>query len=312
MSAIWFDHFMTFTSATNIDDYLAEYVAQGFVTHEQTVRHPPGLRNGFISLGPDYLEFCWVEDETQFAASADHQVFRTGKRPFGIGMIAQDIQALHNDWLARGYVVPQITSRAPSDAPADSPPAWSFQEIPHDLLPGCLCFALTYHTRTRDERIEVRGGPNTIYALSGVTFVTGEAEIRAMRWRDLLAPEESLVTSESGFTIQIGPHLVTWMTPDACLTTYGQPWITSPHVYGDLALVHILATDLEQARIVLEHAGRRVIPHTTNGQEALLIKPDPRDGVTFLVLQQPIAIWLQERTARTGEQITYSSDAQLQ
>ena len=63
MSAIRFDHLITFTSATSIDDHLKEYVAQGFVPHAQTVRHEPGLRNGFVSLGPDYLEFWWVEDE---------------------------------------------------------------------------------------------------------------------------------------------------------------------------------------------------------------------------------------------------------
>jgi hypothetical protein len=57
MAAIWFDHLFTFANTTKIDDHLSEYVAQGFLTHDQTVRHPPGLHNGFVSLGPDYLEF---------------------------------------------------------------------------------------------------------------------------------------------------------------------------------------------------------------------------------------------------------------
>jgi Glyoxalase-like domain len=124
MSAIRFDHLITFTSATSIDDYLNEYVAQGFVPHTQTIRHVPGLRNGFISLGPDYLEFWWVEDEAQFtAAGADQQALRTGQRPFGIGMVAQDIHAVHDDWATRGYAVSPVSSRAPRDAPADTPEA---------------------------------------------------------------------------------------------------------------------------------------------------------------------------------------------
>jgi hypothetical protein len=163
----WFDHLFTFTSATSIDDYLDEYLVQGFLTHEQTVRHPPGLRNGFVSLGPDYLEFWWVEDEAQFAlASMEQQAFRTGRHPFGIGMIAPNVQAVHDDWRACGYAVPPVSSRAPRDAPADAPPAWSFQDIPRELLPGCLCFALTYHGRSPAEHIAVRVGPNTIVALN--------------------------------------------------------------------------------------------------------------------------------------------------
>ena len=304
MSAIRFDHLITFTSATSIDDYLNEYVAQGFVPHEQTVRHEPGLRNGFVSLGPDYLEFWWVEDEAQFAAAGvDQQALRMGQRPFGIGMIAQDIHAVHDDWTARGYAVLPVSSRAPRDAPADAPPAWSFQDIPRALLPGCLCFVLTYHGRSADDRIEVRVGPNTIYALSGVTFVAVDAEERAVRWRNLLAPGEPLTASRTGVAVRIGPHQATWMAPDAYQTAYGRPWMAAPHPYGELALVHLLAANLERMRIMLEQAGRQVIPHNANGHEMLLIEPDARDGVRFLVQQQPIAIWLQERTARTGEQL---------
>lgn len=310
MAAIRFDHLITFISATTIDDYLNEYVAQGFVTHDQTVRHPPGLRNGFVSFGPDYLEFWWVEDEAQFAAAgADQQAFRTGHRPFGIGMVAQDVQALHDDWIARGYTVPPITSRAPRDAPADAPPAWSFQDIPRDLLPGCLCFALTYHGRSPDDRIDVRVGPNAIYALSGVTFVTEDAEARASRWRELLAPGERVTPSGAGFAVQIGPHQVMWMRPDDYHAAYGRPWIAAPHPDGELALLQLLATDLTQMRTVLERAGRHLTPYIVNGQEALLIEPDARDGVVLLVRQQPIAEWLQARTVRTGECLVVEQDA---
>jgi hypothetical protein len=308
MSAVRFDHMITFTNATSIDDYLSEYVAQGFVTHEQTVRHPPGLRNGFVSFGPDYLEFWWVEDEAQFAtAGVEQHALRAGQRPFGIGMVAQNIQALHDDWIARGYDVLPVSSRAPRDAPADAPPAWSFQDIPRELLPGCLCFALAYHGRSPDASIPVRVGRNTIYALSGVTFVAANAEARASCWRDLLAPGEPVTPSALGFVVQIGPHHSTWMTPDAYCAEYGRPWIAAVHRYGELALLQLLATDLKQMRMLLERAGRRLTRYTAYGQETLLIEPDARDGVVLLVRQQPIATWLHERMARTGEQLIMST-----
>jgi hypothetical protein len=227
---------------------------------------------------------------------------------FGIGMVAQDAQEVHDDWTARGYNVPPVSSRAPRDAPADASPAWSFQDIPRELLPGCLCFALTYHGRSLDDRIEVRVGPNTIYALSGVTFVAAEAEARAICWRDLLAPGEAVTPFGLGVTVQIGPHLVTWMTPDAYEAAYGRPWTEASHPYGELALLQLLATDLTQMRHVLERAGRRLTPCATYGQETLLIEPDARDGVVFAVQQQPIADWLRARAARTGEQLAMQQD----
>ena len=60
MTNIQFDHFITFTSAINIDDYLEEYAAQGFVPEEKTVRHDPGLRNGFIFIGPEYGDLTTI------------------------------------------------------------------------------------------------------------------------------------------------------------------------------------------------------------------------------------------------------------
>lgn len=130
MTNIRFDHFLTYTNAANIDDYLKEYAAQGFIPHEQTVRHDPGLRNGFIGIGSEYVEFLWVEDETLFAAGdAEHRLLRTACRPFSIGMIADDVQAVHDDWTARGYSVPAVWSKAPRDATPDTPRCGAFKKF---------------------------------------------------------------------------------------------------------------------------------------------------------------------------------------
>lgn len=60
MTNIKLDHFITSTDADNIDAYLQEYRDAGFLVAEQTVRHEWGLRNGFVTFGPEYLEFVWV------------------------------------------------------------------------------------------------------------------------------------------------------------------------------------------------------------------------------------------------------------
>jgi len=307
MTNIRFDHFITYTSAANIDNYLKEYAMQGFLPEERTVRHDPGLRNGFINLGPEYIEFGWVEDEEQFSrADEEEKTLRATPRPCGIGMIAEDVREVHNNWIARGYSVPDVFSKAPRDAPPDTPPRWSFQEIPSELLPGVACFALTYHARPKNEVKNIKIHPNTIYAVLGVTFVSNEAEERATSWRNLLAPNKQIVQSGSSYDVFIEPHMAMWMTPDTYQTTYGLEWSPSPTPYGELAILHLLASDLSIAKSMIEKSGKQVISKDIRGIEELLIPPDARDGFIFSIRQQPVEIWLKDRMARTSETLSLS------
>lgn len=313
MTQIRFEHFMTFTSADNIDDYIKEYARQGFMAEAGTARHPYGLRNGWVSFGPDYLEFCWVEDAALFSTGNDElHALRMALRPYGIGMLADDAQAVHDALIVRGYALPEVESRVPRDAPPGTLPAWSIQDIPRDILPGVLCFAVSYHARPKDMPWQVQVPPNTIYAISGATFVTAEPETRAAHWRDVLVPEESVQATELGSSVRIGPHHALWMTPAMVAATYGLSWTPASHERGELALLHLLAADLEIARTMLQQAGRQtrsIHVKGTRGEEALLVAPDARDGFTFLIRQQPVATWLQARTARTGETIHWAQDA---
>jgi hypothetical protein len=149
--------------------------------------------------------------------------------------------------------------------------------------------------------MEVRVAPNSVYALAGVTFVASNPQARATCWRDLLAPTAAITESEGSFTVQIGPHHANWMTPAAYEVIYGIPWVAAAHACGELALLHLLALDLVQVRSSLEQAGRSVHLRSIQGQDMLLVEPNPGDGVTFLVQQQPMEHWLEERVACTGE-----------
>jgi len=302
MTGIRLDHIITYTSAECIDSYLKEYAALGFVPAKETVRHDPGLRNGFVFIGPEYVEFCWVEDETLFEeASAQQRLLCATPRPFGLGVVAWDVGAVHDDWTARGYELPEVSSSAPRDAPADSPPVWSFQMIPEELLLGAWCFVLTYHRRSKDKATEITIGPNTIYAISGLTFVAPEPEVRATSWRDLLAPEEAVKPLSHGYCVQIGAHRAAWMKADHFTATYGLDWVPFPQPVGEVAMLHMLASDLSAAKTTLEQSGRQTSTVIVGVEEALLVAPDPRDGLVFTVQQQPVEEWLQERKAKTGE-----------
>lgn len=309
MANIWFDHFLTYSNAVNIDDYLKQYAAQGFLPEERTVRHDPGLRNRFTFLGPEYIEFLWVEDEELFAkADAEDKLLRASPRPCGIGMIAEDVNRIHADWTAQGYSLPEVWSKAPRDATPDTPPAWSFQGIPEELLPGASCFVLTYHNRPQGEEKNIKIHPNTIFAISGVTFVSKEPKARAMCWRKLLAPGEQVVQSELGFEVFIGPHRALWMTPDTYHSTYGLDWIPAPHAFGELAVLHLLASTIETAKKMIEQSEKQVLPIEVEDHEEFLITSDVRDGFIFCLRQQSPEKWLQERMARTGEKLKFFQD----
>jgi hypothetical protein len=190
-----FDHFLTYVEAPNIDRYLEKYRTMGFLVSDRTLRFDPGLRNGYILFGSQYIEFLWVEDEEVFSkGEPDEAVMRRAHRPFGIGLVSDDIQATHDDWLARGHDLPKVFSKGERGAD-DVPPRWSFQEIPEALLPGASCFALMYHARCSPETI----APNSTYAVAGATFVSSSAQEHAAAWRDLLSPGTSVDSSDDAY-----------------------------------------------------------------------------------------------------------------
>ncbi|HEX9988236.1 MAG TPA: VOC family protein [Chloroflexia bacterium] len=254
MTTVKFDHFITSIGDEQIDPYLEEYREAGFQVEERTVQHHPGLLNGFIHLGPEYLEFVSVEDEELFEQGADTAPFpdirnlRAAQRPFAIGIVSDDVQVLHDTLIERGYDVPEVTSGRPRGAEPGAQPVWSFQALP-PTLEGALCFALTYHSRSKDTPRKVRIAPNTTYAISGVTFASDTPEERAKAWRDLLAPGGDIVLEVDSDICEtfIPPHFAVWMKPEKFQDHYGLSWKTSPHPWGELSVIHLLAQDLDRA-----------------------------------------------------------------
>jgi hypothetical protein len=63
-------------NVSNIDDYVDEYRSRGFILSEATHRYKPGLRDRFVTLGCEYIELAWEEDEAVFAASGTEEFAR--------------------------------------------------------------------------------------------------------------------------------------------------------------------------------------------------------------------------------------------
>ncbi len=311
MESAKMDHFITVTDVESVDHYMEEYSRAGFNVAQQSARHEPGLRNRFVYFGPEYLEFTWVEDEEAFSAGLDKSFFpdlpklREGMRPFAIGLASADVRALHENWSARGYTLPEVIDGFPRDAAPGSKPAWSFQSIPPDTIGGVFLFALTYHGRHTDAVRKVQVAPNTTYAIEGVTFVSDSPRERAQRWRDLLAPDETVQEQENFAEVRTAPHFARWLTPLHYQEYLGLSYKEPPHLYSDMSVIHLLAEDLNKAEELIAGAGRDVsrLPDAASGLDTLYIYPDPRDGFTFAITQRPAQEWLAERTALTGEKL---------
>jgi hypothetical protein len=303
-----FDHFLTFADMGSIDDFVEKYRALGFVVSNETRRYKPGLRNRFISLGCEYLELVWVENEDEFARGGSEEfarmfqslpALRRAARPFSIGLLSNDVEKLHQEWTLRGYNVPPVWSFAPPGLP----PIFSFQEIPDELLPGTSCFAITYHNSSTSQVRSIQRAANTVYAVEGLTFVSSLPEEAAKGWQALLVPDMVSKVEQKVYSVGIPPHIAWWMSPETFQEHYQIAWTPTPHRYGHLAAIHLFAEDLDVARSVL---GSRVMRQIDREEKLLLVSPTGEDGVIFIIREYPIELWQSERSSVTGERIVIS------
>lgn len=293
------DHFLCYSDATSLDEHVAEYRRLGFVPQARAARWDPGLRTRFLGIWPEYLELVSVEDEKAFAASDDPDTrFRAARRPYSIGIMTDDLPALHAAWRGRGFDLPEIRFESPADSPPGAEPLFAFVAIPQQLLPGVSAFGLTsYYRPAPPMRHQVWVAPNSVFGLTGLTMVSRTPGTDAAAWQRLLAPEEPIATGEGGPELLVGPHRLRWLDPDTHADRYGLAWTPSGDGADAMALVELVALDLDRVERLAQKAGR-----TTRRLDdgALLLDPSGHDGFRFLIRPGKLDEWVTWRGARTG------------
>lgn len=310
MTDIKLDHIITFANVPRIDTYLSSYRKEGFVVGKKTVRHFPGLRNGFVYIGAEYLEFEWVENKEEYKRGKlpYHDIFVKNPAPFGIGLVVNDVRILHRAWRKRGFKITPVYSLGPRGAKENDPPWWSFQKIPPTLLPGVWSFALTYLFRSSNKKRVVRVGRNSIYAIEGITFVVSNPKSRAKKWKKLLAPRAPILDEADVCRLKIGPHIFTWITKNAYKNYYGVSY-RKPYSGGfgnlrEARLIHLLAVDSEKAVRSLGKSRKiKKFYDRFSKKDAVFIFPKKSDGFTFTIREMPIKKWVRERTNITKEKL---------
>lgn len=297
------NHIISSTNARNIDNYLKLYKQAGFVIGKNTVRHEPGLRNGFVYFGSEYIEFEWVENARVFRKNAKlyQKFFLKHPSPFGVAFESRNVEALHKYLVYRNYKMPQTRSKGPRDAD-ESVKWWSFQDIPRKYLPGVWSFALTYETRRNQKNLrQVSIGDNTIFAVRGLIMVTSAPKQRAERWKNFLSPQ-CLVKkiSPDNYRFDVGPYTLEWMTPEVYEKLFGirKMFKDKFKEFQEIGLVNVLAEDLGIAEKYLKRYRFKV----KKIGNKILILPKESDGFTFLVTQYKLAVWIKERN-KFGQKI---------
>jgi len=291
------DHVITFTRAETIEQALDLYRTQGFDVASTTVRHEPGLRNGFVWLGPEYLELCWVEDEVAFAsAELTKRSWRQSPGVGGMGLTSSRLEVVRNRLLEAGLQMTEITEGRPRDAAPDDPPTWRFLELPEGSLDGTWGFFLQYLARNDGPR-DVRIAPNGIYALSGFTAVSAAPATAAANWRLVLDPSAEInQPNETQATMVSGPFTFSWVTParyrDLFDVDFKHPVLTIAHL-------DILTADLAPTETML--AGRTPTRKGGPAGDKLFVPPLDDDGVSLLVRELDPSEWCAKRSAITGE-----------
>lgn len=294
------EHIYSIINSSKLESHLDIYRKAGFYVGEKTVRHPPGMRNGFVYMGPEYIEFIWVERQREYEKEKSnyHDEFRKHSGPFGFGFETNKIEKFNRTLTKRGYKVPSLYSRGPTDAKEGDKPWWTFQNFNRRTLPGVLPFALRYETRDLSKPRKSCIGKNGIFAISGVTFVAYNPIKDAGRWANVFGVKV-LSRKDNNVSITLGAQSLNWMRPSVFRSIYGNQ-ACLPHKgrfthLRKMALLHLYAESLEKAEKYFMKAGFKTQHINKPDMIGLYVYPLKSDGYAFFISEYSVQKWLGER-----------------
>jgi len=292
------DHYIVGATRA-IQDILAAYQEIGFTVSppEETVRHEPGLRTGFLYFSPkpsmDYIEFLTVEDNETFAAAQARSEEEWTNRPCaqGLGVRVTDAAGVHAALAAQGTPVKPLTSKRPEGAAEDTPFVWSFITLDKPAS-GLGAFYVQYHREKTPKEPELIDGGNGIYALGGVLYDAASTSVAAA---DLAKDFPAGIVKVDGADVTIGCHKVLVRTfSDFAAAAGGKGLLrnTELKIYGAL----LYSSDLAKTAKALNGKWK---PHIVRKDEILLV-PTDHEGLAAVVRQKDVQEWKKERLG-TGE-----------
>lgn len=271
---------ITFVDGT-VEEHLARYDAAGFVVSDHIADWDPGLRCGFVSLWPEYLELLTVADEAAYAAHADAELRadRTHGAIHAVELYSKDTQRVHDALAGRWDQLPDVeTARLATTAP-EAPPDFYFLALP--ALPGTRATTMTSTFADAAMRRFVNLAPNGVFGLAGLTIVVEDPVGARRAWAEVTEP---------------GVHRLELLTPSEW-----QERGAAPGRDTGVVCLHLVSQDVERTVVAMTGAGW-VAGDPIDGRRHLL--PHPADGVRFTVEPGDVGDWLRRRREVLGERLS--------
>ncbi len=287
------DH-VIFGASKEMRDLLLSYEEIGFKVspYDQTMRHQPGLRTGFLYFSPkgagDYIEFLTVEDRGAFTLAQAKGEEKYTEQPCaqGVGIRVKNADAVHTALVAQGTAVKPVWSKRPEDKGEDTPNLWSFVELEKPLS-GLGSFYVQYLQGKVADQVEIQTGANGIFAVAGLLYDSDDLDAVTT---NLIADFPRDLVRREGSDIWLGCHRIFATSfKRFCSNSPKASFFQNPDLnfYG----VHLYTQSLETTAAALKGKWK---PHVVLDDRILLL-PTEHEGLLAVVTQYPVTQWQNER-----------------
>lgn len=296
------DHFLAFTTAKVLNEYLNEYERAGFLSMG-TLNHNLGKKIGFIKFSPEYIELHWIENQEEFDSKANDFWVQASKSNdiFSVAFAVDNINQLNNYWeslnidvMEPGYI------KVPGSKAEYN---FAIVNTPEGLMNGIHTFFVQYlskeyalaYPENEPKKIEI--SPNGIYAIKGLTMLISDSSIDLERWAQALHIDKKSISKKRMF---VGPHEITIKTYDEFNNLFQDKASILTESSSTTCLIHLLTVELRRTQEYLSKVNWKCMYLKSSKEREIYLNP-PRDGFKFIISQMDINDYMKLRKERSGE-----------
>lgn len=250
----------------------------GFTLTPRGRHFQKGTGNYCIMFPGDYIELLGVVDPVQEAGVLG-DLLAKGEGPRGLAFATRSAEATAAELARRG-----IASGAPSglarqlELPEGTVlPRFKLVSLPASATPGISAFVCEHETPELVRRREWLVHANGATAVHGVIVLVEETEPLRSGWERLLAG--GLTMTNDVLTVHVGPHRITFATPEDFAELYPEAALDLPPALPALAALVLESRDLAETA---DHLTQWHLAHELALDGAVLVPPEEASGTLLI------------------------------
>ncbi|MEZ4705056.1 MAG: VOC family protein [Bdellovibrionota bacterium] len=280
-SPLFLQHIKSYLPTGALQKTLELFEDAGFMLAPSHDHPELGLQSHSILLTDGYLEWMTVSDEERWADHfQDHGIFRKSPKPFVVAFSSQSINLEDAQAIEVGstfFTSPYLRH------------SQRFYSIPTQETPGTKNFLLRYESKDAlEQKITLRMGDNSIFALGGLVYCDPEAKQQHQTWNDWVTrldiPHET-----KDLSLLFSRYHIDFITAEQYQEWFKQEWKSVGHPDGQLGAICLLAKDLDRAAQHFSIAGFDV---AKQDRKRLYVKAHKQMGVAMIIEKSNPKDWL--------------------